>query len=39
MKIENMEKAVKLGIADNRRVQGLGCRQRDLIIEFVEKVK
>ncbi|WP_417060810.1 integration host factor, actinobacterial type [Ellagibacter isourolithinifaciens] len=29
----------KLGIADNRRVQGLGCRQRDLIIEFVEKVK
>ena len=29
----------KLGIADNRRVQGLGCRQRDLIIELVEKGK
>ena len=27
----------KLGIADNRRVQGLGCRQRELIIELVEK--
>lgn len=29
----------KLGIAENRRVQGLGCRQRDLIIELTEKVK
>lgn len=29
----------KLGIADNRRVQGLGCRQRELIIELVEKGK
>lgn len=29
----------KIGIAENRRVQGLGCRQRDLIIELTEKVK
>lgn len=29
----------KLGIADNRRVQGLGCRQRELIIELVGKGK
>lgn len=29
----------KLGIAENRRVQGLGCRQRELIIELVEKGK
>lgn len=29
----------KLGIAENRRVQGLGCRQRELIIELVGKGK
>lgn len=29
----------KLSIAESRRVQGLGCRQRDGIIELVEKLK
>ena len=29
----------KLGIAESRRVQGLGCRQREGIIELVEKLK
>ena len=29
----------KLGIAENRRVQGLGGRQREGIIELVEKLK
>lgn len=29
----------KLGIAENRRVQGLGCRQREGIIELVAKLK
>lgn len=29
----------KLGIAENRRVQGLGSRQREGIIELVAKLK
>lgn len=42
---ESFDKAVaddimrKLGIAENRRVQGLGCRQREGIIELVAKLK
>lgn len=29
----------KLGIAENRRVQGLGSRQREGIVELVAKLK
>ena len=30
---------LKLGIAENRRVQGLGSRQREGIVELVAKLK